>query len=162
MNGIEHPETALRKAGCSAKVIEHCRAVCRTAMEFTHAFPVDRNLIATGAMLHDIGRSITHSIAHAQAGAKTCRNFGFSEEICRLVECHIGAGLTPDECTILNLVPRDCMPRTIEEKIVAHADNMVRGKREISLEGRLFRSPHLSRRNKIRMYRLAREIELFR
>jgi uncharacterized protein len=162
VNGIDHPETALRKAGCSANVIEHCRAVCRTAMEFTRLFPVDRDLIATGAMLHDIGRATTHSIAHAQAGADICRNFGFSEDICRLVECHIGAGLTADECAILNLVPRNCVPSTLEEKIVAHADNLVKGTREISLEARLLRSPHLSRRKKIRIYRLAREIELFR
>jgi uncharacterized protein len=162
VNGILHPEDALRKAGCSDSVIEHCRAVCRVAMEFSREFPADRALIATGAMIHDIGRATTHSIAHAQAGAETCRTFGFSEDICRLVECHIGAGLTADECSILNLVPRDCMPSTLEEKIVAHADNLVKGTREISLEARLLRSPHLSRRKKIRMYRLAREIELFR
>jgi len=131
-------------------------------MEFSREFPVDRTLIATGAMIHDIGRATTHSIAHGQAGAETCRNFGFPEKICRLVECHIGAGLTADECAMLNLIPRNCVPVTLEEKIVAHADNMVRGTREISLEARLLGSPHLSRKIKIRMYRLAREVELFR
>lgn len=161
MTGILDPEIALRRAGCSEKVIEHCRAVRRRAMEFSRA-PADRDIVAAGAMLHDIGRATTHSIAHGQAGAETCRDFGFPEDICRIVERHIGAGMTADECAILNLIPRNCVPITLEEKIVAHADNLVRGRHEISIEARLLRSPHLSRRIKTRMYRLAREVELFR
>jgi hypothetical protein len=39
--------------------------------------------------------------------------------VARIIECHTGAGLTSDECTLLNLWPRDCIPRSIEERIVA-------------------------------------------
>lgn len=152
----------LQSAGCSSRVIAHCDAVADCAMEFTASQEVDGDLVLAGAMLHDIGRGETHSLAHAQAGADICRRYGFSEEICRIVERHIGAGLSADECSLLGLAPRQCVPETIEELIVAHADNLVMGARRISIERRLIESSHLPRRTRRRMYRLARQVELFR
>ena len=76
-------------------------------------------------MLHDIGRGVSHGISHAQAGAAWLYR-GFSA-VARIVERHIGAGLSADECTLLRLVPRDCVPATLEEKIVTNADNLVAG-----------------------------------
>lgn len=151
----------LRKADCSGPVIAHCDAVADCAMEFTASSELDDDLVLAGAMLHDIGRGETHSIAHAQAGADICRRGGFSEEICRIVERHIGAGLSADECSLLGLAPRRCVPETIEEMIVAHADNLVRGTRRISIERRMLESPHLPWRTRLRMYRLARRVQLF-
>lgn len=156
------PETMLRAAGCSPEVIAHCRAVCRCALSFTDAFPVDRDLLERGAILHDIGRSVTHGIDHAQAGADICLQMGCDEKIRKIVERHIGAGLTADECTLMRLVPRDCMPATLEEKIVANADNLVKGEKEISIQRRMLMAPHLPKRNRQRMFRLALEMELFR
>jgi uncharacterized protein len=155
-------EKMLHDAGCSAKVIAHCRAVRDCACEYAqHNASADFLLVQAGALLHDIGRGCTHSIAHAQQGADLLRARGFSEEIARIVECHTGAGLTADECSLLGLIPRNCVPATMEEKIVCHADNLLAGTRQMSIENSIGSAFHLPRRVRKRMYRLATEVELF-
>jgi uncharacterized protein len=111
-------------------------------------------------MLHDIGRGNTHSIGHAQRGADLLREKGFHEEIARIVECHTGAGLTADECTLLGLLPRDCMPQTIEEKIVTHSDNLIAGSTRVIIDEEIAAAVHLPRKIRKRMYRLANDVEL--
>lgn len=155
------PEDLLREAGCSRKVIAHCKAVRDCACEYAARCPdADFTLVETGAMLHDIGRGITHTIRHAQAGADLLRSMGFPEEIARIVECHTGAGLTADECTLLGLAPRDCMPRTIEEKIVTHADNLLAGTRRMTIDESLASAINLPEKARRRMYELSQEVEL--
>jgi len=150
----------LQDTGCSPKVITHCKAVYSVAMEYaTRSFLVNPELVAKGAMLHDIGRSSTHSIGHAQRGADILRNNGFSEDLARIVECHTGAGLTADECTLLGLEPRDCIPRTIEEKIVTHSDNLIAGSKRVTIEEELASAIHLPRKVRKRIYRLSTEVE---
>jgi len=151
----------LKDAGCSGKVIAHCEAVCRCAEEYARRSPlVDTDLVTTGAMLHDIGRGGTHSIGHAQRGADLLRKQGFSERIARIVECHTGAGLTADECTLLGLAPRDCMPVSIEEKIVTHSDNLIAGTKRVTIDEEIASAIHLPRKIRKRMYRLANEVEI--
>ena len=152
----------LRRAGCSDGVIAHCRAVRDLALAYASDPLVDRGLVEAGALLHDIGRGVTHDLRHAEAGGEICRSFGLDEAVVAVVERHIGAGLTADECSVLGLVPRDCVPRTLEEKIVAHADNLVKGTRVITLEERLQHAIDLPRRQKERICRLGQEMELFR
>ncbi len=113
-------------------------------------------------MLHDIGRSKTHGIGHAQSGAEICRKLGLPEEVARIVECHTGAGLTADECSLLGLLPVDCIPQTLEEKIVTNADNLVGGRHEISIERDLMEAFALKRNVRRRIYRLWLEMELYR
>lgn len=151
-----------RRAGCSEGVIAHCRAVRDLALTYASDSTVDRDLVAAGALLHDIGRGVTHEIRHAEVGGALCRSFGLDEAIVAIVERHIGAGLTADECSLLGLLPRDCMPQTIEEKIVAHADNLVKGTRAITMEERLEHAIALPRRQRKRICRLGLEMELFR
>jgi uncharacterized protein len=151
----------LRDAGCSLKVIAHCRAVKDCACEYARTnSSVDFSLVQTGAMLHDIGRGHTHSIAHAQQGADLLRAKGFSEHVARIVECHTGAGLSADECSLLGLIPRDCIPTTTEEKIVCHADNLLAGARLMSIEHSISSAFHLPRKVRKRIYQLATEVEL--
>ena len=111
-------------------------------------------------MLHDIGRSRTHSILHAQSGADLLRERGFPEAVARIVECHTGAGLTSDECTLLGLSPRDCMPVTTEEKIVTHSDNLIAGRKRESIESSIASAFTLPRKARKRMYLLSLEVEL--
>ncbi|MDE4907452.1 HDIG domain-containing protein [Methanogenium marinum] len=118
-------------------MIAHSHVVHDLACQYAALRPVDRELVSWGAALHDIGRSQTHSLAHAQIGADICREYGLPEEVARIVECHIGAGLTAEECRAEGLKPIDCVPHTPEEKIVAHVDNLVRGTTIISIEERL-------------------------
>ena len=154
-------EKMLREAGCSAKVIAHCRAVRDCACEYARHNPsVDLALVRQGALLHDIGRGSTHSIGHAQQGADLLRAMGFGENLARIVECHTGAGLTADECTISGIYPRDCVPESTEEKIVTHADNLIDGAKRVSIEQCIASAFHLPRRVRKRIYRLASEVEL--
>jgi uncharacterized protein len=151
----------LLDAGCSTKVIAHCRAVTDCALEYARANPeVNFSLVEKGAMLHDIGRGSSHAIDHAQRGADLLRSQGFPEEVARMVECHTGAGLTADECTLLGLSPRDCIPCTTEEKIVTHADNLIAGHKRVSIDDSIGSAIHLPKKARTRMYRLAQEVEL--
>jgi uncharacterized protein len=157
----KNPEDLLREAGCSEKVIAHCRAVRDVALEYAECNAlVSIRLVIEGAILHDIGRGASHTILHAQQGADLLRQIGISEEVARIVECHTGAGLTADECTVLRLSPRDCMPQTTEEKIVCHADNLVEGKKRVNIEESLASAIHLKRKVRQRIYHLAQDVEM--
>jgi len=152
----------LKKAGCEDKIIDHSIAVRDLSVFFAKNAEANIELIETGALLHDIGRSRTHTIAHGQIGAQICRELGLSENICLIIERHIGAGLTADECRTYGLVPKDCIPETLEEKIVAHCDNLIKGTKEITIDERLRLSSDLSEDSKIRLKELAKEIEKYR
>ena len=82
-------------------------------------------MVEAGALLHDIGRSKTHDIRHALEGVKIARSYGVPEEVIKIIERHIGAGLPAMEAKKLGLPARDFIPETIEEKIVCHADNLI-------------------------------------
>jgi uncharacterized protein len=111
-------------------------------------------------MLHDIGRGTSHTIDHAQTGADILRRLGYPETVARVVECHTGAGITADECSLLRLLPRDCIPVTAEERLVAHADNLIAGSRRTTLYEALGSALHLNRKIRRRMYRLALDTEI--
>jgi uncharacterized protein len=156
------PVSFLRIAGCSENVIRHCIAVRNLAIRFCEMSGANRNLVEWGAMLHDIGRAHSHGLDHGQIGADICRDMGIPEEIARIVECHIGAGMTAEECRREGLKEIDCVPTTLEGKIVAHADNLIRGTEEITLEERLSYSKELPEEIKKRMIFLAEDIERYR
>lgn len=162
-NGDDWFDGLLRTAGCTRKVITHCHRVRDLALSYCdHAGIADHDLVNAGALLHDIGRGNTHSLFHAQAGAAWCRSRGLPEPVARIVERHVGAGLTADECSLLGILPIDCVPVSIEEKIVANADNLIRGGQEISILEHLDSHPYLDRKTRSRIYRLWLVTEQFR
>ena len=125
----------LKQEETPENVIEHSKAVCKKAMKIAANFKdADKNLIKKGALLHDIGRSKTHGITHAVEGAKIVREYGYPEEVQNIVERHIGAGLSEDEAIKLGLPKKSYIPQTIEEKIVAHADNLISGTKEVDVD----------------------------
>jgi uncharacterized protein (TIGR00295 family) len=87
----------------------------------------DLQLVEVGALLHDIGRAKTHGVMHAIAGAEIAEKLGLPRSICHIIERHVGAGIPQDEAVRLGLPPGEYVPVTMEEKIVAHADNLVDG-----------------------------------
>ncbi len=95
------------------------------------AIPSDCDLIRQGAWFHDIGRSRTHDIGHAVAGVEIGRSRGFSEKLLLIIERHVGAGITASEAVRLGLPEKDYLPRSVEEKIVSYADNLIAGVREM-------------------------------
>jgi uncharacterized protein len=126
----------LISSGCSPDVIEHCRAVADYAREIAinirdnasrkgHPVQIDVEAVFVGALLHDIGRSKTHGIGHAVEGARIAIEKGLDDTIVKIIERHIGAGIPKEEAQGLGLPEKDYLPVTIEEKIVAHADNLI-------------------------------------
>jgi uncharacterized protein len=121
-------------------VLAHSRTVRDVACRIAADCPgVDRRLVERGALLHDIGRFVV------PGGARTCRHGLEGAEILRaeglfgealIAERHVGAGIAREEIVgqDLPLPPRDFLPRSAEEKIVCHADNLVSGTRERSFD----------------------------
>ena len=125
----------LEKEHTPENVIDHCKAVYKKAMEIASNFDdVDEDLIRKGALLHDIGRSRTHGITHAVEGVKIAKEYGYDEDVLNIIERHIGAGITESEAEKLGLPKKSYVPQTLEEKIVAHADNLVSGSREVDID----------------------------
>ncbi|MDO8726344.1 MAG: TIGR00295 family protein [Candidatus Methanoperedens sp.] len=135
----------LRKSGCSSKVIEHCQAVAVYAREIAMDIricslekkaqvKIDIDLVYIGGLLHDIGRSRTYSISHAVEGAKIAIENGLDEKLINIIERHIGAGIPEEEAAALGLPAKDYIPLTLEEKVVAHADNLISGTRRGSVD----------------------------
>jgi uncharacterized protein (TIGR00295 family) len=115
----------LEKSGCSDEVIRHCKAVRDVAVRMAKKANADVKLVEAGALLHDIGRSKTHEIRHAVEGVKIARKLNLPESIVKIIERHIGAGLSADQAKKLGLPAKDFIPEALEEKIVCHADNLV-------------------------------------
>jgi uncharacterized protein (TIGR00295 family) len=127
---IPSPEECLnllRKVGCSEDVIRHSLLVRDIAVEIAKRANANVKLVEAGALLHDIGRSKTHGIMHGVEGARIAKRLGLPEEIIDIIEHHLGAGISLEEAKELGLPPKDYTPKTLEEKIVAHADNLTEG-----------------------------------
>ena len=139
MDIIPTPEKCielLEEKGCSEAVIRHCKAVRDVAVRMAKKTDADVKLVEAGALLHDIGRSRTHEISHAIEGSKIAKQLGLSDRIVKIIERHIGAGLSTEVAKKLGLPPKDYIPKTLEEKIVCHADNLIDdcGKQNIEYE----------------------------
>ncbi len=125
----------LRKVGCSDGVIKHCEVVTEIAIRIAAKIPdANIDLVRAGGLLHDIGRASTHGIGHAVEGAKLATELGLPHEIVLIIERHIAAGVPKATAIELGLPPKNYMPRTLEEKIVAHADNLVEEHKRAKVE----------------------------
>ncbi len=116
----------LFEAGCKRRVIIHCCTVEAVAVEIAlHIDQANMGLVKAGALLHDIGRAVDHSIMHAYIGSQIVQGHRLPQAVVEIVRKHTGAGLDNQDVEEMGLPPGDYMPKTLEEKIVAHADNMV-------------------------------------
>ncbi len=137
MSKIPTPEECiniLKKVCCSKKVINHCLAVRDIAVRIAKLANADVALVEAGALLHDIGRCRTHGIFHAIEGVRIAKKLKLPDEIVKIIERHIGAGLTKDEAKKLGLPVKDYLPITLEEKIVCHADNLINNNKKQKIE----------------------------
>jgi len=128
----ERAEELLTSSGLEDHVIDHSRTVAWLACRIAEALsgrghPVDVVLVETGALLHDIGRSRSHKIDHCLEGYRILRDE--DETIARIALVHIGAGIDQKEASTVGLPPRDYIPESLEERVVAFADNLVFGVR---------------------------------
>jgi uncharacterized protein len=129
----------MKRAGCGQPIIEHCIGVTRIALELAEelrrrGMEIDMRLVEAGAMLHDIGRCRTHSVEHGAIGGQMAREMGLPEQLARIIERHVGGGITQEEAERLGLVRGNYIPETLEEKVVAYADKLIEGDRRIPIE----------------------------
>jgi uncharacterized protein len=115
----------------------HVTSVSKNARDIAekikaNGYVIDVEFVEVAALLHDIGRCRTHGITHGIEGAKIME--GISPEIARVCERHIGAGIDKKEAALVGLPPKDYLPETLEEKVIAHADNLVQGDKTVKIE----------------------------
>jgi len=129
----------LREAGCGRSIVRHCVVVSSLAVRIARVFVerglnVDVGLVEVGGLLHDVGRSKSHEIEHGAVGGEIVRELGLPEAVARVVERHVGAGLTAEEASGYGLPRRDFVPVIWEEKIVCYADKLVAGGRIVGFD----------------------------
>lgn len=145
-SSIPDPEEAMEiliSLGCSRSVITHVKMVRDLGSEMIRRsveehperdLDVDIELLEAGLLLHDIGRSVTHSIAHITRGVEIARRLGLDSRIVGMIHNHIGAGVTKKEALEIGLPGEDHLPLTLMERIVCHADSLVGARKRRSLE----------------------------
>ena len=129
----------LKRLNVQPSIIHHMMAVSRKATKIAENIAnvkINLQLVKIGALLHDIGRSVTHGFNHGIIGADIIRNLGYSEDLARIAEIHILGGLSIEDAKAFGLPPKDYQPRTLEEKIVCLADKYFTGTKEVSIEER--------------------------
>lgn len=117
---------------CEKNVVLHSIAVADYVYEFgikllNNKYDFDLDTAVLGAILHDIGRSKSHNIDHGIIGSEILLKNNFNEKYAKIAERHIGAGISRKEAEDLNLPKNNYIPKTLEEKVIANADNLVSG-----------------------------------
>ena len=129
----------LRENQCSAKVISHCKAVTKLALEAADilkekGLKVDTELVEIGALLHDIGRSKTHTIHHAVVGAEIAKSAGLPDAVVSIIKRHVGGGITASEAEELGWSEDVYVPITLEEKVVSYADKLIQNSKRAPID----------------------------
>jgi uncharacterized protein len=129
----------LEKSGCPPEVVKHTKAVATLAVKIAetcqkNGLKVDIRLVEIGALLHDIGRSKTHSVHHVLEGVKIAKSFGLPAPVVSIIERHAGSGISKDEAQRLGWPVKDYIPETLEERIVSYADKLIEGLKIVSIK----------------------------
>lgn len=119
----------IRELGGGEDLIAHMVTVYGIAIYmgsrlYAHGMPIDLDLLGEGAILHDVGRTKTHTAAHGYVGAQILRGKGFGEGVVLIVERHVGGGIGEDEAPLLGLPKKSYIPQSLEEKVVCYADKL--------------------------------------
>jgi uncharacterized protein len=150
----------LRENHCSVKVVSHCKAVTKLALETARRLKekdlkIDFALVEIGALLHDIGRSKTHTVHHAVVGANIAKLAGLPNSVVSIIKRHVGGGIIASEAKKLGW-PKDVyVPITLEEKVVSYADKLIENSKRAPIRMTLQR---LSKEQKYSAVRRAREL----
>lgn len=128
-------------------VLAHSKAVQEKALKVAERIKarnpdiaIDVDFIKSACILHDIGRFVhppgEGSVKHGVAGAELLRSEGLDERYARVCERHLGAGIPADEVEKQGLpIPKkDYLPESVEERIIAYADNLTAGEGRASSE----------------------------
>ena len=124
----------LRDEGAPDGLIDHCLAVEKLALAMANGTEADISIVTAAGILHDIGKTKVHDITHAYVGSEILAERNIDSRIVEAVRKHTGAGITREEALKLSLPDMDFIPSTLEEMIVAHADNLVAGKKYVHID----------------------------
>ncbi len=129
----------LREHQCSIEVISHCEAVTKLALETANALKkrglkIDFELVEAGSLLHDIGRSKTHTVNHAVVGAAIAEAAGLPDSVISIIKRHVGGGITDSEAKKLGWPEDVYVPIALEEKIVSYADKLIENCKRAPIE----------------------------
>ena len=119
-----------RKYGSNERIVGHCRACAMISEALSEKAagrgqPVNVEAIVAGALLHDIGRTQTQTVAHGYVGAEILEKEGVDSVVVEIVRRHVGAGISPEEAVALGFPPGNYIPRTLDQKIVGFADKLL-------------------------------------
>jgi putative nucleotidyltransferase with HDIG domain len=122
-----------------SNVIAHSKAVCQVAEDIAKKLiekgeNVNMDLVAAGALLHDIERVKDN---HVQQGAKLLKEMGF-DEVAQVISRH----------SLYKIEMPENQPKTWEEKIIFYADKRARGSKIVSLKERF---DELEKRYKVKL-----------
>jgi uncharacterized protein (TIGR00295 family) len=120
--------------------VNHCLAVADSASRLGRAlegpYAIDRDYLWSSALLHDIGRYVTHDpIRHGVEGYKLLSRLGHEKEAFVCVS-HVLFGLKASEAVQFGLPDHDFIPHTIEQRLVPLVDLMTEGVHATTLERR--------------------------
>ncbi len=120
----------LKENNCPPQVISHCIAVTDLALEMAaqlqkNGYKIDYQLVEAGALLHDLGRSKTHTVDHSLVGAQMAQSLGLPEAVVSIIKRHVGAGISVEEAKWLGWPDGVYEPQTLEEKVVCYADKLI-------------------------------------
>jgi uncharacterized protein len=129
----------LQENHCQIKVINHCEAVAKLALETANVLKkrgvkIDFALVEVGALLHDIGRSKTHTVHHAVVGAGIAKSAGLPDSVVSIIKRHVGGGITASEAEKLGWPEDVYVPVTLEEKIVSYADKLIENSKRVPID----------------------------
>ena len=164
---IEKEIAELKKHNCGDYIIQHALLVMRISEKIVQKLQVkdvsiDKMVVLRGALLHDIGRSVEHSVRHGYLGGEILREDGYDDRIIRVVENHVGGGIDKEESKKLWIPEKDFIPTALEEKIVCLADKYIEDNKLTPLEQTLKKfETVLGKRNMAskRILKIKKEIE---
>jgi uncharacterized protein len=76
---------------------------------------------------------VTHGVEHGVVGGRIARELGLPENLVKIIERHVGAGIPLDEAETLGFPEGEYKPETLEEKIVTYADKLIEGKDVVNI-----------------------------
>jgi uncharacterized protein len=146
------------------KVLGHSEVVKNKAVDIGKKVKnIDLDFIKSASLLHDIGRFQCgpDKVKHGIVGAGILREEGLDKHAL-VAERHLGAGISKEEVIEqgLELPLNDYIPVSKEEKIIAHADNLVFGDKLKKVEDAVSRfRKELGEKVSKKVKKLADEVE---
>lgn len=117
----------LRSEGMNEEDLAHSMHVAEKALDVARrtGADLDMELVWRGALFHDLGKTITHEIAHGLLGAKRGQELGLPTAVNEIMEKHIRGGMTEAEAIEFELPVKDYTLNRLEERIIIYADRLV-------------------------------------